>query len=252
MKAPKTHVPLPTTRNKIAEHALQLQPRSNFFQPNVTPLSSSNLQLPGGKTEPFYYCLGVDSTIPFVSLQGGGVSQKVFTWGEMIEVPPGQTCTIKNESYMRGDIQVNSGHDYAAKPERISVPFQITIDDTIFPGFRIYSAPFPADTRRCRRAFLACNIAGGSASTGMAFSGRNKKHSFPSVNNTGGPTGYDSGFSLPPFTNIDLIPMSYGGFDEGAYYPAGLTDQVIPLIFSDLSDTIPVGVNALAFYVLEY
>src|SRR5258706_5191563 len=124
----------------------KMQSQSNFFEAQVPPLQfAKSITLPGGK-----YSLGADSTIPFISLQGGGSSQKVFTWGELIEVPAGQKIQVKNESFMVGDIQINSGLDYANKPGKISLPVETNTDVGAF--FTTITPRFPADTRLCRRA----------------------------------------------------------------------------------------------------
>ena len=256
MAAPKQPA---STSQAVSEQHLQLQPRSNFFQSAVTPLTNSKLQLPGGKTEPFYYCLGVDSTIPFISLQGGGASQKIFSWGEMIEVPPGQTVTVKNESYMLGDISINSGHDFAAKPERISLPVDINIlDDSSLPGFvtRTITPKFPADTRRCRRGYLKFQIFTGSDDFFIVFTGKPVKHSFPAVDTFTGKQTYTQFYDIPPFTSDGEAPMGYGS-NSNLLTAMAFTDQVTwSVTFQTVSTQLgfqpPSLVNTLFMYVLEY
>lgn len=243
-------------RNTTSEY----QPRNNFFQAAIPPLSNSEIKLPGGRSKPFYYSLGVDSTVPFVSLQGGGASQKVFSWGEMIEVLPGQTVIVKNESYMLGDIQINSGHDYAAKPERISLPVDIVIiDDPIAFGIvlRTITPKFPADTRRCRRGYLKYQI---ETTAGLAvdilFRGKPMKHSFPAVDSNTGQQTYTQNYTIPAFTLDGEAPMGYGSNAE-LLTPMGFTDQTtwimsyvaVPSIDDPLLNNF---VNTLFMYVLEY
>jgi hypothetical protein len=237
----------------------EVQPKNNFFQSAIPPLSNSQIKLPGGKTEPYYYCLGVDSTVPFVSLQGGGASQKVFTWGEMIEVLPGQTVIVRNESYMLGDIQINSGHDFAAKPERISLPVDVDIVDSagIFGStIRTITPKFPADTRRCRRGYLKYQIQAQTFSLGLVFTGKPIKHSFPAIDSATGQQTYTQVYNIPPFTLDGEAPMGYGSNDN-LLTPMGFTDQTswnlsfltaLPL----LPTFVPPFVNTLFMYVLEY
>lgn len=244
------------------QKASQYQPKSNYFQANINPLSLSNLQLPGGKSESFFYCLGIDSTVPFVSLQGGGVSQKIFTWGEMIEVPPGQTVTVKNESFMRGDIQINSGHDFSAKPERISVPLRIKsvvgspAEPDVSPGSQI--SEFPADTRRCRRAFVACNLTtvAALAQHSIVIFGKAIKHSFPGVDTTlvGGYYNYQTRLSYGASSLISEIPLGFAG-DDGSNpnTPMALTDQADFILLGGVPPLLRVNlVSNLFMYILEY
>lgn len=233
------------------------QPKSGFFQAAVPPLTLSQLRLPGGQIEPYYYSLGVDSTIPFISLQGGGATQKTFTWGEMIEVMPGQTVTVKNESYMQGDIQINSGHDYAAKPERISLPVttEFLSPDPFFPlifGVSSFVSVFPADTRRCRRAYLKFQLQTNALNSVLfTFIGKPQKHSFPGIDSVTGAQTYTQFFSIPPATTAGSIPMGYGEVAIGSLEPMGLTDQVsFRVSFDPL--TPPTFLNTLYFYCLEY
>lgn len=234
---------------------LEIQPRNNFFQAAVPPLSNSEMKLPGGRSKPFYYCLGVDSTVPFVSLQGGGASQKIFSWGEMIEVLPGQTVIVKNESYMLGDIQINSGHDYAAKPERISLPVDIIQFQELgpFPITLFFTEPkFPADTRRCRRAYLKYQIETQAAQVDITFTGKPIKHSFPAVDSITGIQTYTQNYTIPPFTLDGEAPMGYGSNSE-ILTPMGFTDQVTwQIVYAGGGAIVPPFINTLFMYVLEY
>ena len=231
---------------------MKRQPKSSYFQPGVSPLSKSNIVLPGGKDEPYYYCLGVDSTIPFVSLQGGGSAQKVISWGEMIEVPPGQSVTVKNESYMQGDIQINSGHDFAAKPERISLPVTTKTGPGAGPPnpTTIIESLFPADTRRCRRAYLKFQLETDISLLAITFTGKPQKHSFPAVDSVTGVETYTQPVQIPPFTVAGSAPMGYGAL-QNSTEPMALTDQVhFKIEYFDLFP--PTFLNTLFMYVLEY
>jgi hypothetical protein len=142
--------------DKIKDSEFQMQ--TTFIAENTQPQTESKLTLPGGQTESFWYTLGSQSTVPFVQLVGGGMAQKIFTWGELIEVPPGQKVIVKNASLMRGDIIIESGKDYAAKPRRITIPVAIlddngdTSDEWDADGG--YFVEFPCDARNAHQAFF--------------------------------------------------------------------------------------------------
>lgn len=230
----------------------QFQPKTTYFAPGVAPLAKSNIVLPGGKEKPHYYCLGVDSTIPFVSLLGGGASQKIISWGEMIEVLPGQTVTVKNESYMQGDIVINSGHDFAAKPERISLPVTTKTENFVLVGVPVtrISSLFPADTRRCRRAYLRFQIQTGADALRITFTGKPQRHSFPGVDLVTGQQTYTQEFNIPPVTVAGGAPMGYGA-SLNSLEPMALTDQVHwNILFADA--TPPTFLNTLFMYSMEY
>lgn len=232
----------------------QLQPKGSFFAPAVPPLSVSSITLPGGPgPEPYYYSLGVDSTIPFVSLKGGGTTEKVISWGEMIEVLPGQTVTVKNESFMKGDIQINSGHDFAAKPERISVPVDVVgpePDPNLLGITRLYSV-FPADTRRCRRAYLKFQCQAGNDAVSIQVLGKPQKHSFPGIDIFTGQHTYTEIWAIPALTTAGSVPLGFGGVGSNTLEPMGLTDTAgFTLTYLTLSP--PLFLNTLFFYTLEY
>lgn len=233
---------------------LGFQPKSTFFAPAVSPLANSNIKLPGGKDAPYYYCLGADSTIPFVSLQGGGAAQKVITWGEMIEVLPGQSVTVKNESFMQGDISINSGHDFSAKPARISLPVDTTVRlfDILGISFTEFSSKFPADTRTCRRGYLKFQAETDLSALQIVFTGKPQKHSFIGTDLVTGLKTYTQVFQVPPFTQAGSAPMGYGAQNGlGNLEPMAFTDQVHwKLTYQTLNA--PVFLNTLFFYVLEY
>lgn len=243
----------PPDRRPNFPPTLHFQPKSNFFAPAVPPLGISNIVLPGGKTEPYYYCLGADSTIPFVSLQGGGASQKVITWGEMIEVLPGQTVRVQNQSYMQGDIQINSGHDFAAKPDRISltVPITITQIGDVANNQDSWKPVFPADTRLCRRAYLKVQLYTDFIPIAITITGKPQKHSFPAVDLFTGLQTYTELFNILPFTNAGEIPLGYGSDNASVLSPMALTDQVT-FEFVAAHTAGKQFLNTLIMYCLEY
>lgn len=225
-------------------------PQGNFFAPSVPPLGLTDLRLSPGK-----YSLGVDSTIPFISLQGGGSSQKIISWGEMIEIPEGQTVTVKNESFMQGDIQINSGWDFAAKPERISVP--VTVEDfvEVTEEGTLYGiqSTFPADTRRCRRGYLAAQFYTGAANQfTVRFRGKPQKHSYPGTDSATNEKTYTEIVVFPGATVGGIIPMGFSSNRSGSgLEPMAFTDQVSFAMYRLGIANEPI-VNDLFFYILEY
>ena len=226
------------------------QKQKNFFDPNIAPLTKSKLRLPGGQPGQgsYYYSLGVQSTVPFVSLEGGGDSEKIFSWGELIEVEEGQQVTVTNSSFMFGDIEIISGLNYASKPERITVGVPIIGDITV-PGTLIRSA-FPADTRRCRRAYVAMSL---STDDPILFGirGLNVKHSLNfSLDGTLIPAPqYIRVITLPGATAIGVLPLGFGDTSNDLL-PMSLLDKSE---FSFVVPENPPTINYPLFtYILEY
>lgn len=227
------------------------QPRSDYFQSNVQPQTKTTLTLPGGQSGegPFYYSLGTQSTCPFISLEGGGTSQKIFTWGELIQVDEEQMVTVKNESYHLGDIEIVSGHEYFNLPSRITVPVPVVI--VAGPGGTIVPV-FPADTRRCRKAYLYSNILTvGLAGGGLIanFAGTADKHSFASLQDPGVARGYNQAIVVPPGTAAGQLPMGYGG-GLIPNSPMALTDKTTFLI--QFGANPPTTSPIVFLYSLEY
>jgi len=127
----------------------EIQPYSSFQAINVGPNLPTGLRLTGGKTRPFVYSLGVNSTVPYIRLIGGSTSQKLFSWGEQIIVPPGEMVTVENASYHPGDVYLQSGADPAAIPARVTVPVGLVNVNGAATG------SFGVDTRRAKRAFVS-------------------------------------------------------------------------------------------------
>lgn len=125
------------------------QPLKTFVARNVPPQATSNIQLSGGKNKPYYYSLASTSTIPFAAVEGSGGIQKEFSWGEVIEIPPGITVNVKNSSRHAGDIIIESGEDRSNTPARISFP----ISFTVLPGTTTFAQDGFVDTRRARRCY---------------------------------------------------------------------------------------------------
>lgn len=223
------------------------QPQSQFFLPAVRPGETTRARLAGGK-----YCLGTESTVPYVSLEGSGISQKVISWGEMVEVPKEQMVTIKNESFHQGDIAINSGWDYATRPGKITVPFQLLADGTIIdplaiPAFPFTATPeFPLDCRLAKRAYVVAILNTDADDLLFTVIGQAKKHSFPvnAVFNF-----YTNIVTLPAFSAIEPIPLGSAlQVTPAAALPMALTDTAEFTV--DITDA--ALFSPIWFYVVEY
>jgi hypothetical protein len=235
------------------------QPLNTFFQQNVEPFQKSSIILSGGYDRPYYYSLGNQSTVPFVRLQGSGGTQKEFTWGESVEVLPGQNVQVESASYMPGDIQIQSGLDIANKPARTTIPIKVLPDQDSFfgegplPANSIITPIFPCDCRNARRAYLGCLIEVADDST-FRISGINKQHSWPGrvegEVSAIEPTGkkYSFLYEMQALTLYSMIPLGFG---------ADYADPSLPMTLADYVTwelNIGSGFNGQNnfFYTLEY
>ena len=223
------------------------QPQSQYFVPAVSPGETTTVRLSGGK-----YCLGTESTVPFVSLSGGGMAQKIISWGEMVEVPADQMITIKNESFHQGDIAINSGWDYATRPGKVTVPVPLIdaatgaqLVQNLLPATPFTIVPnFPVDTRIAKRAWLVPQITTDADDLTLIGFGRQIKHSFPASAFLNGYTNFPN---LPSFTAILPIPLG-ASFGTNSNLPMALADQFSwTLTVTDFALLVPIW-----FYVLEY
>lgn len=212
------------------------QPLNTFFQQNVEPFQKSSIILSGGADRPYFYSLGNQSTVPFVRLQGSGGTQKEFTWGETVEVGPGQNVQVESASYMAGDIQIQSGADTANKPARTTIPVKTDPDILAFEDLSeevsVLSGVFPCDCRGARRAYLGCRLANVFNSTRIDIVGLNKQHSW-----TGGvissvtaidPPGkkYEESILFGSFDTTSQVPLGYGASYHDPGQPMTLADYV--------------------------
>lgn len=133
----------------------EYQPATSAFQTSVLPDEISAIVLSGGRTIPFRYYLGSNSTVPLVRLESPTTS-KELTWGDAVELPPGSVVSVRNISYGRGDIQIQSGPIPSPAPRRVTIPVDLTFYDRATDS---YATPtFPCDTRRARRAYITWGI----------------------------------------------------------------------------------------------
>lgn len=227
------------------------QPLNSFFQPNVLPGAKSQISLSGGPNEPYYYSLGVGSTVPFVELIGSGGTPKIISWGEMIEVMPNENVVVKNASYMVGDIQINSGHDFAAKPERISTPIEVDIT-IVTPGVLSTITPkFPCDTRRCRKAYLSFLMTTGAIDSAvLVIIGKNQQHSFI---NSIIPKQYVEGVIVPPLSQLTVAGLGFGSNTSDLNLPMTLCDYAtFTFSYNPVEASFYIPATPLFFYTMEY
>ncbi len=226
------------------------QPKSDYFISNVAYLTKTNLKLAGGThgQGPFYYSLGSQSTCPFISLVGGGMTQKIFTWGEMIQVEEGQQVTVKSETFHQGDIEIVSGHDYANQPQRITVP--VDTDFTGGAGGGIVPR-WSADTRRCRKAYLhfqmiTAALPGGGVTT--IFTGIAEKHSFNTRQDAGLENRYSTTIISGAASLVGQLPMGFG-FSLVPNSPMALMDRTT---FQIIFGADPPALSGVFMYSMEY
>lgn len=229
----------------------ELQPYSSFSAYAVAPERVTDLKLSGGKTIPYVYSLAVASSVPYVRLIGSSVGQKLFSWNEKIVVPPGEMVTVANASFHRGDIVIQSGWDPGAKPQRVTVPldWQSVAAVGILPAG---SMPvFPADTRRCRRAY----VTGFQATTNTPLTfyaiGIAKERSHPN-SGPGSMTEADLGsqyrsiINFPINTDLGLVPLGDLASPNDSIHT--LLDATTFLV----SDPALQTQNGSLYYVIEY
>jgi hypothetical protein len=178
-----------------------------FFVGFVEHGKKSKLQLSEG-----YYSLSTLSTVPYVSLIGMGKREKVFSWNEIVEVPPGKIATVKNVSHHDGDIVINGGRDYGAAPRRITVPVPVFdaagANDPPVPGDAI-EVRYPADVRRARAAWFVVDWQTGDTEVLIRKLGERRLGSHNTAAGPVEPAGYFSEETIPPNTVFSAIPLGY-------------------------------------------
>ena len=225
------------------------QARSNFAVYRVPqgPNRLTDLKLPGGT-----YCLSSRSNIPYIRLIGGSTSQKIFGWNEEIIVPEHELVTVQNASYHGGDIIINSGMDYSAKPSRITVPVGI-VDNGVGADPR-FTPEYPLDTRRAQRAFLyGFRTPVGGANMDIVVTQQAETSSFPqgptSLGEGGGVTAtLSQTVTVPAGTDINGFPLGQGASSDDSVH--ALLDSVtfeLPAAAQSL-----IGDAANLIYVLEF
>lgn len=240
--------PQQPTRVQIVPPPDEFQPANSIFQNYVLPDSLAGATLSGGRTKPYYYYLGSNSTIPFVRLESS-TSQKEMSWGDIVEVLPGQNVNVRNISYMPGDLQIQSGTVPVAPPRRVTLPVHCDVEIGLN---KLTIAPrYPCDTRRAIRAYFALGMmypASDSSASALQFSvsGQYRQH-------TKNPqtTWADAYYDTYIFTDMrpDIIPLGIS-LDAQAMRLADFAKVVVTMDAAQSDGALSTFVDA--FYVLEY
>ncbi len=259
----------PTQQPATERRPAEKQPFNSYFEQNVKPFALTSLKLSGGNHKPRYFSLGNQSTIPFIQLQGSGLTQKVFTWGETIEVFPGEQVQVQSASYMAGDIQIQSGRDFCNRPARITTPIQVTPNfaDGIPADLAFITPVYPCDTRQAKRAYFGLQLTTGDNTLGqlpqVGIMGFNQQHSFPGNLDSAFtigvpeiliPTGkkYLYSLSLASFTLYTLIPFGFNAQYQRSDEPMVLLDYATFIIQMLDQAATTSSIASIFFYVLEY
>jgi len=184
------------------------------------------------KLGPGLYSMNKRCNVPFVSLVGSAGFRKMFSWGELAEVPVGQIVSIHNASFHGGDIVLNKGGDICNRPSRISVPVEMIMSMTA-PGFEgvqpLWTNSYPCDTRGAKRAYLNVDafvnpisvVSGGGPLTafirGRRIAGSmNTESSLRAFGPPWGPgVGFLSAIEVPVNTTLNYIPFGQGASFSG-------------------------------------
>ena len=242
----------------------EIQPQNMYIAENIDAMTESKLRLPGGKDRSRWYSLGSQSTVPFVQFIGGGAVQKIFTWGEMVEVPAGQEVLVKSACLMRGDIIIEAGRDVAAKPRRITIPVTMldedgnegpwvdfSVDNSIVPEF-------PCDTRNCHEAYLDISLTGGTENGSfidIEVQYDNIIHTFTAQPAIVPVTAHQWAKveRVHPNTHYERIPLGISQtLGNWASEPASLLDKADLVISNAAVDLSKGWIGATGFYVLNY
>ena len=222
--------------------------KTSFNLGFILPNQLSNQSLSHG-----IYSLSSRSNIPFAKLVGKGID-KIFTWGETVEVPPGQLCRVVNASYHAGDLFINSGCDLNNRPAAITVP--VPFSQALLGATNYWVPKFPADVRSARRAY--CNVAATAGDTlpitGFVVGTRldGSHNTFDQIaGNLFGFTGsgYISAFSFAPSTTFGQVPLGQGGIPGDDSRPHSLLTTAA-FYFPVLNVTVNTTPNV--YYTMEY
>lgn len=218
-----------------------------YFGPNQS--NGATLSGPG------VFSLSSRSNVPFVSLVGRSGFHKVFSWGEIVEVPQHEQCTVKNASYHGGDIVINAGADYDTRPAAITVPVNIVLVDIQGEDDPLYSGEYPADVRLARRAYFMMDAYSGEEDTvQITIIGKRQDGSHNTFNQiTFEPgTGYQQEFDIPVTTEFGLVPLGKGSLLGDDSRPMALLTTA--RVFLSPTTAVFGGEGGLfnAYYVMEY
>lgn len=209
----------------------------------------SNQQLASG-----VYSLSSRSNVPYVTLVGSGGFQKTFSWGEIVQVPEGESCQVKNSSFHAGDIYINAGCDYDVRPARITVPVPLVVDQNIAGNIGIGTL-YPVDARMGRRAYFIGNLEKNAVGTGNVLIMGQRFDGSHNTANELAPipgAGYLEFQTIPLNTIVGPVPLGkraqYGSNDS---IPHALltTARVLFLVSAEWGFTFAIQDG---YYVVEY
>lgn len=232
-------------------------PQASFDFGYIPPNQSSQGTLSTG-----LYSLSSRSNVPYAALVGRSGYYKEFSWGEIVEVPKREQCTVKNASYHGGDVVINAGADYDTRPARITVPVPIVQahfpeGGFIPPSVLFWTGEFPADVRLARRAYITINILTEDApgmglqviTLGKRFDGSHNTQNMTTGSFAPG-TGYYEETVLPPGSAWGLFPLGKGAAPGDDSRPMALltTGQVYYFPIDNATGIL----HDNAYYIMEY
>jgi len=216
----------------------------------IAPNQMGNQQLSSGT-----YSLSSRSNVPYVTLVGSGGNTKTFSWGEIVTIPDGEACSVKNSSFHGGDIFINAGCDDANRPARITVPVQM--ENQTFGETDIIRTSYPADVRMARRAYLVIDAvtqgltAPEATIIGKRYDGsHNTDSQLPNLLSEPG-AGYENVLEFVVPEEIGPIPLGQGAnYSDDTRPHALLTTAEVYLTPPDNFDF--AGSVRNAYYIIEY
>lgn len=218
-----------------------------FRIPFTQPQTVTDFQVGPGQ-----YSLSTQSNIPYVSLLGNQGREKIFSWGELIEVPDGMLVSVKNASYHAGSIVLNGGRDFSTTPARITVPVPLT---TVSSETDTVGTPeYPADVRRARRAWIVVDgFTGDSAAstaekTGFIVEGSHNTARAAVGEASVAGVGYSTVDPLPGLTRVDYIALGARTFANDNRVMALLDTARFEITLSGIGRNF----ESQAYYVMEY
>jgi hypothetical protein len=208
-----------------------------------------------------WYSLSSLSTIPYVRLTGSHGAQKIFSWGELVYIPDGETAFVENMSCHRGDIFLNGGRDYSNIPSRITVPVPLVTIASPFEDTFFTYPQYPIDTRRAKRAYASLDVITSNTPTTIITTGKVINHNHNTYNKLQdiitlfpdffAGVGYFSTWDIsPPIINYGQFPLGY----QANFAPDGNPHNLLDM--SSFLLVYPGGgiitINDCAYYTLEY
>ena len=220
------------------------------YQFKAIPPGGQAGQLSAGK-----YSMSSLCTVPYVTFVGMEGREKLYSWGELIEIPEGRIATIKNASAHTGDIFLNGGWDYSNAPRRVTVPVPST-SIPLVDGVQI-RPEFFVDTRRAIRAWYVVQIIDAGNVNGttnvIGIFDIHSALSFDPISTAppfGGGSGFNWGHTLLATESYCMIPLGYCSDIADCVCPMVLADRGMAII--NLPGAAVIANATPSFYLLEY